>query len=163
LLTSALRRGGVLRDIVSRDKASVLKEICASLQLPPEIDRDELHSVLIAREALCSTGIGNGFAIPHPRGPIVLGLAEPQVTLALLHEPIDYQALDKKPVSVLFAIISTTVHVHLTMLSHIMFALQDNEFRGLLYQRADDETILLKSAEIEGRIVKSDHAKGIAR
>ncbi len=163
LLTNALARGGVLVDIAGGDKASVLKEVCGKLKLPPEIDRDELHSVLVAREALCSTGIGNGIAIPHPRGPIVLGLAEPQVTLAFLGKPIDYRALDKKPVNVLFVIISTTVHVHLTLLSHLMFALQDAEFRELLDRRANEESIIAKSAEIERKIVQADKAKGATR
>ncbi len=163
LLTSALTRGGVLRDINGQDKASVLQEVCAQLTLPPEIDREELHSVLVAREALCSTGIGNGIAIPHPRGPIVLGLAEPQVTVAFLRQPIDYRALDQKPVYILFVIISTTVHVHLTLLSHLMFALQDSEFRGLLDHGANPGSLLAKSAEIERRVVAADKTKGITR
>lgn len=163
LLTNAFARGGLLNDVACSDKASALKGVCARLKLPAQIDRDELLSVLVAREALCSTGIGNGIAIPHPRGPIVLGLAEPCVSIAFLSQPIDYRALDKKPVSVLFVIISTTVHVHLTLLSHLMFALQDSEFRGLLDQRASEEAILTKSAEIERRVVQSDKAKGSAR
>lgn len=163
VLTDALGRGGVLYDVPGADKASVLKEVCGRLRLPSQIDREELHSVLVAREALCSTGIGNGVAIPHPRGPIVLGLTEPHVTLAFLRAPIDYRALDKQPVSILFVIISTTVHVHLMLLSHLMFALQDAQFRGLLKQRATAEAILARSTEIERRIVQADHAKGAAR
>jgi PTS system nitrogen regulatory IIA component len=116
--------------------------------------------VLVAREALCSTGIGNGIAIPHPRGPIVLGLLDPQVTLAFLRQPVDYGALDRKPVGTLFVIISTTVHIHLTLLSHLMFALQDVEFRGLLDGRASAEKILAKSAEIEQRVVRADLQQG---
>jgi PTS system nitrogen regulatory IIA component len=160
LLTNALSRGGVIRDVACTDKASALKSVCALLKLPPQIDRDELHSVLVAREALCSTGIGNGIAIPHPRGPIVLGLSEPHMTLAFLQRPIDYCALDGKPVSVLFVIISTTVHIHLTLLSHLMFALQDTEFRMLLDSRAGEESIIAKTAEIERRVVQADQAKG---
>jgi len=163
LLTGALGRGGVLFDVGGKDKTSVLRQVCTRLRLPPEVDREELHSVLVAREALCSTGIGNGIAIPHPRGPIVLGLAESHVTLAFLHEPIDYRALDQRPVSVLFVIISTTVHVHLTLLSHLMFALQDAEFRAMLDRRSDEESIIAKSAEIERGVVGVDGAKGTAR
>lgn len=160
LLTDALRRGGICNDVACTDKASALKAACDLLTLPEQIDRDELHSVLVAREALCSTGIGNGVAIPHPRGPIVLGLSEPHVALAFLREPIEFGALDGLPVSILFVIISTTVHVHLTMLSHLMFALQDREFRGLLDRRASAEEILAKSAEIEQRVVQADRARG---
>lgn len=160
LLTDALRRGGVCDDVACTDKTSALKAVCDLLTLPGQIDRDELHSVLVAREALCSTGIGNGIAIPHPRGPIVLGLSEPHVTLAFLRQSIEYGALDGRPVSTLFVIISTTVHIHLTLLSHLMFALQDAEFRGLLDRRASAEAILAQSAEIEHRVVKADRARG---
>lgn len=160
LLTNALRRGGVRHDVACTDKASALKAVCDLLTLPEEIDRDELHSVLVAREALCSTGIGNGIAIPHPRGPIVLGLEEPHVTLAFLRRPVDYGALDGKPVHILVVIISTTVHVHLTLLSHLMFALQNAEFRGLLDRRAGAEEILALSAEVERRVVQADRSRG---
>ncbi|MBI5866627.1 MAG: PTS sugar transporter subunit IIA [Planctomycetes bacterium] len=163
VLTNSLARGGVLPDIPGADKSSVLKEVCARLKLPEQFDRDELHSVLVAREALCSTGIGNGIAIPHPRGPIVLGLTEPHVSLAFLRTPIDYRALDKKPVSILFVIISTTVHIHLVLLSHLMFALQDAGFRGMLERRGSEELIIAKSAEIERRVVQADKAKDGAR
>jgi len=163
VLTNALARGGVLKDVACTDKASALKEVCAQLRLPAPIDREELHSVLVAREALCSTGIGNGIAIPHPRGPIVLGVAEPHVTLAFLRQPIDFRAIDRKPVSIMFVIISTTVHVHLTLLSHLMYALQDVEFRALLDRRANEESIVAKLAEIERRVVQTDRTKGTTR
>jgi nitrogen PTS system EIIA component len=160
LLTDALRRGGIRYDVACTDKASALRAVCDLLTLPGEIDREERHSVLVARETLCSTGIGNGIAIPHPRGPIVLGLSEPHVTLAFLRQPVAYGALDGKPVSTLFVIISTTVHVHLTLLSHLMFALQDADFHELLDRRAAAETLLAQSAQIEQRVVQADRARG---
>lgn len=154
LLTDALARGGVVHDLPCSDKRSALQAACGVLKLPDGIDRNELNSVLIAREALCSTGIGNGVAIPHPRGPLVLGLSDPHVTLAFLQQPIEYGALDGKPVNVLFVIISTTVHVHLTLLSHLMFALQDADFRGLLDRHAGADEILARSAALEQHVIQ---------
>jgi len=136
LLTNALRRGGVVYDLPCTDRRSALRAICDAIVLPAHVNRDELHDVLVAREALCSTGIGNGIAIPHPRGPIVLGISEPSLTLFFPKHPIEYGAIDGKPVTMLFVILSTTVHVHLTMLSHLMFALQKIEFKRLLEGRA---------------------------
>jgi PTS system nitrogen regulatory IIA component len=126
------------------------------------VDREELHGVLVAREALCSTGIGNGVAIPHPRGPIVLGIAEPQVSLGFLRKPIEYGALDKKPVGILFVIVSTTVHVHLLLLSHLMYALQDQEFRRLLDAYAAQDQILAKLETIEARVAEKRRERGAA-
>jgi PTS system nitrogen regulatory IIA component len=163
LLTNALRRGGIIADLTCTDKASALKAVCDVLPLPPKVNREELHVVLVAREALCSTGIGKGVAIPHPRGPIVLGIPEPQVTLAFLHQPIEYGALDKKPVRILFVIVSTTVRVHLLLLSHLMFALQDDEFWRLLDARATPDELLRKLELIERRVEGGEKAKGGSR
>ena len=149
LLTQALRRGGVIHDLACSDKPSALRAVCDLLPLPAKVDREELHSVLVAREALCSTGIGEGIAIPHPRGPIVLGLPEPQVTLAFLRQPIEYGALDKNPVRMLFVIVSTTVRVHLLLLSHLMYALQDADFRRLLEAQASPGQLLARLEDIE--------------
>lgn len=162
LLANALRRGGVIYDLDCRDKVSALRSVCDALPLPPKVDREELHSVLVAREALCSTGIGNGVAIPHPRGPIVLGIPEPQVTLSFLRNPIEYGALDKKPVGILFVIVSTTVRVHLLLLSHLMYGLQDDDFRRLLDARAAQDQILAKLETIEARVAEKDKARGVA-
>lgn len=160
LLTNALRRGGVFDGLACTDKPSALKAVCDVLPLPPTVNREELHSVLVAREALCSTGIGHGVAIPHPRGPILLGIPEPQVTLAFLRQPIEYGSLDKKPVNILFVIVSTTVRVHLLLLSHLMYALQDPEFRPLLDARAKSEELLAKLEQIERRVEDRHNAKG---
>lgn len=160
VLTQALSRGGVLKDVACKDKPSALRAVCDLLKLPAPLDREELYSVLIAREALCSTGIGRGIAIPHPRGPIVLGLSEPHVTLALLQQPVDYKAVDGQPVSILFVIISTTVHIHLTLLSHLMFALQDKAFRKLLDQRADESEILARLGQIELQVAQAGQVQG---
>jgi len=162
LLTNALRRGGVIYDLDCRDKASALRAVCDVLPIPSKVDRDELYSVLVAREALCSTGIGNGIAIPHPRGPIVLGIPEPQVTLGFLRQPIEYGALDKKPVSIMFVIVSTTVHVHLLLLSHLMHALQDQEFKRLLDRRAPQDQILAMLETIEMRVAEEGRKRGTA-
>lgn len=162
LLTNALRRGGVFEDLACVDKASALRAVCDVLPLPARVDREELHSVLVAREALCSTGLGNGVAIPHPRGPIVLGIPEPQVTLAFLRQPVEFGALDKKPVHILFVIVSTTVRVHLLLLSHLMYALQDADFRRLLDARAKPDALLTRLEQIEMRVEDSEKAKGSA-
>lgn len=149
VLSNAVRRGGVLHAMECTDKLSALSAACRAIPLPEDVDRDELRNVLVAREALCSTGIGNGIAIPHPRGPIVLGVSEPQVTVAFPRAPIEFGSLDGKPVHTLFVIVSTTVRVHLLLLSHLMFALKSEPFVKLLTGRAQEDAILAKLRRIE--------------
>src|SRR5216683_918619 len=73
--------------------------------------------------------VGDGVAIPHVRNPIVLHVSRPAVTLAFLSQPVDFGALDGKPVHVLFSIISPTNRAHLQLLSRLSFVLHDGKLR----------------------------------
>ena len=108
-LLEALRAGGVAYRVSGRDQASVLQSIVEFLQLPEEVDREFLYKVLLARESLGSTGIGDGIAIPHVRNPVVLHVFKPTVTLCFLENAIDFHAIDGKPVRILFTLISPSV------------------------------------------------------
>src|SRR6266571_9539134 len=59
-LSELLSAGGIHHDVGGRDKAGVLREIVQSLPLPAEVDREFLATTLEAREAMGSTGIGDG-------------------------------------------------------------------------------------------------------
>ena len=144
-MSQLLRAGGIFYDIEARTKAELLREFVARLPLPAEQDRSTLLSVLEAREAMGSTGIGDGIAIPHVRNPIVLHLDDAFVTLGLLRHPVDFDALDGKPVHALFMVVSPTVPVHLRILAQLGFLLRDDTLRDLMRRRAPAE-------EITGRV-----------
>ena len=141
-MSELLRAGGILYDIEAEDKRGVLREFVARLPLPPEQDRGTLLSVLEAREAMGSTGIGDGIAIPHVRNPIVLHVDQPFVTLGLLQHQIDFDALDGRPVHALFMVVSPTVPVHLRILAQLGFVLRDGVLRDALRRRAPEGEIL---------------------
>jgi PTS system nitrogen regulatory IIA component len=151
-LEDALRAGGIHYGVGGRDKASVLRAVVGVMKLPDDLDREFLYQVLLAREALGSTGIGEGIAIPHVRNPIVLHLTSPTVTLCFLEQPIDFGALDGQPVAVLFTLISPTVRVHLHLLSRLAFALRDEGVKEALRTRASPETILGALHAAESRV-----------
>lgn len=152
LLADALRAGSVLYNVEGSTNAEVLKSLVDRLVLPPEADREYLYQILVAREALGSTGIGKGIAIPHVRNPVVLHVAEPSVTLCFLKQPIDFKAIDGIPVSILFTIISPTVRSHLHLLSRIAFVLRDPKVLATLDRRGSAEEILSVLAAAESRI-----------
>src|SRR5205823_1172974 len=87
-LEPALRAGGIHYHVQGADKEAVLRAIVECMPLPPSMDRDFLLQVLLNREALGSTGIGDGLAIPHPRYPVVLAVPRPFITLCFLDKPI---------------------------------------------------------------------------
>ncbi len=86
----ALRAGGIHYRIGGDDKSSVLHHVVEAMRLPPEVDREFLFEVLLAREALGSTAIGDGIAIPHVRNPVILHLERPMITLCFLERPVDF-------------------------------------------------------------------------
>lgn len=141
-LADALRAGGVHYDVPGADKAGVLESVVRLLNLPPGVDRAFLLSVMLARESLGSTGIGDGIAIPHVRNPIVLGIPQPLVSLCFLKNPIEFDSPDGKPVHTLFTLVSPTVRTHLHLLSRLSFTLRKPEFASLVASRAPAERIL---------------------
>jgi PTS system nitrogen regulatory IIA component len=151
-LVEALSDGGIARDLGGDDPASVLRSVVGALRLSEEIDREYLLEVMMTRESLGSTGIGDGIAIPHVRNPVVLQGVKPGVTLCFLAHPIDFNALDGKPVDTMFAIVSPTVRLHLHLLSRLGFVLRDAAFREALRARAGDEELLQALAKAESAI-----------
>ena len=110
--------------------------------------------LLLAREALGSTGIGDGIAIPHVRRPAVLHVAHPLVTLCFLEKPIDFNAFDGKPVGILFSLISPTVRMHLDLLSRLSFVLADSRLRATIKRQAPAEEILAEVRRVEDTLVE---------
>ena len=76
-LLTALEAGGVFYRVSGFDKESALREVVELLRLPDEVDRPFLLRVLLAREAIAPTAIGDGIAIPHVRNPVVLHVGQP--------------------------------------------------------------------------------------
>jgi nitrogen PTS system EIIA component len=154
-ISELLRAGGVFHDVEAPDKPALLRAIVGRLPLPPEQNRDALLSVLEAREAMGSTGIGDGIAIPHVRNPIVLHVERPFVALCLLRHTVDFDAIDGMPVHALFIVVSPTVPVHLRILGQLGFLLRDQMLRRMLRDRTAADDIL-------GRIemLESTHTTG---
>lgn len=149
--SEALRAGGIYYRIGGDDKPSVLRHVVETMRLPSEVDREFLYEVLLAREALGSTAIGDGIAIPHVRNPVILHLERPLVTLCFLERPVDFGALDGRPVGTLFTLISPTVRAHLHLLSRLSFALRDRRFKDSVLGQGSREEILASAEEAENR------------
>jgi PTS system nitrogen regulatory IIA component len=154
-LVDALLSGGIYYGLQGADKRAVLSTIVDRLALPPAADRESLAQLLLAREALGSTAIGEGIAIPHVRRPILLNNASASISLCFLEKPIDFAAFDGQPVFAIFLLISPTVRMHLHLLSHLSFALHDPELKAALTRRAPPAAILAEFGRVE-RAIKEE-------
>ncbi len=151
-LLAALMQGGIYYRIEGDNKESALKTVVNLMRLPQEIDRNFLLQVLLAREAIASTAVGDGIAIPHVRNPIVLHVLEPIISLCFLEKPIDFGSLDGKPVTCLFTLISPTVKAHLYLLSRLAFALRDDAFRKVIETQATRDEIYAEIKRVEANL-----------
>lgn len=151
-LSEALAAGGIHYGIQGESRQEVLKNVVDRLRLPPQVDPEFLLQVLLAREALGTTAIGEGIAIPHVRNPILLHVAAPAITLCFLEKPIDFKALDGKPVHTLFTLTSPTAKSHLHLLAKLAYMLRDDRFKQVLEKRATAAEILATVKAIETEI-----------
>ena len=156
-LVDALRAGGIFYGLRGDDKPAVLSSIVNSLTLPPNSDRNSLAQLLLAREALGSTAIGEGIAIPHVRRPILLNASSPSISLCFLEQPVDFGAFDGQPVFAIFLLISPTARMHLHLLSRLSFALHDPQLKAALARRAAREEILAEFERVEHTITEQVH------
>ncbi|MBI4578689.1 MAG: PTS sugar transporter subunit IIA [Planctomycetes bacterium] len=148
-LAGALKAGGIVYRLNGVDKPSVLQALVDNMRLPEDVDREFLYRVLLAREALGSTGIGDGIAIPHVRNPIVLHVSQPAVTLCFLERPVDFGSLDGQPVHTLFSLISPAVRAHLHLLSRLSFALRDPQFKAVIQQQGSRDQIMNEALRVD--------------
>jgi len=139
-LVQAVRAGGIHRGLPSGGRETLLRSMVDRLPAPPGFDREFLYQMVLAREHLGSTSLGNGIAIPHPREPIVLRVDQPAVAIFLPDAPVDFG--DGVPVHTLCLLVSPSTRAHLHALASLATALRDPEVAAKLASRAPDAEIL---------------------
>ena len=105
-----------------------------------QVNANQIYEALIAREQLGSTGLGEGIAIPHCRIP---KLQETIGCLIKLENPIDFDAVDKKQVDLLFFLLvpENTIAGHLEALRTLAENFSNPEFCALLRSAATNEAL----------------------
>jgi PTS system nitrogen regulatory IIA component len=146
-LTDALTRGGIHRDVPGADLPAVLRALMQRLPLPEDTDREALLEVLLAREAVGSTAIGDGIAIPHVRSPLVFPGTPAAAVLCFLAQPISFPA--GPVVQTLFVLVSATIRAHLQLLARLSVALLDPGFKAAVLRRAATDELLAEARRIE--------------
>jgi PTS system nitrogen regulatory IIA component len=131
----------IIEALQSDKKKDVLLELSAPfLKNYPELDPDVALSVLMAREKLGSTGIGEGIAIPHGK---LAGLDNLIVCFGRSAAGIDFNAMDGNPVHLFFLLLApeNSAGQHLKMLAKISRMLKDSRFRAKLMEAKSRDEI----------------------
>jgi len=134
----------VLTDLKATSKLEVIQEIVGSLVSAGAIDKKnkaKLVEILMTREALGSTAIGQGVAIPHGKCEYVSKLT---AALAISKEGVDFDSLDGEPAYIFFLLIAPidSAGPHLKALARVSHLLKDKYFRENLKSAKDDKAVL---------------------
>ncbi|GHT60252.1 hypothetical protein FACS1894109_17680 [Spirochaetia bacterium] len=149
-LAELVERGGVFYHIPGQGPEQILTAIIEKIPaafLPN--GKETLLRAVLEREALMSTGIGHGLALPHPRNPVISETEKQFVIIAFLDSPADWKSLDREPVYAVLLIVSASAKQHLRTLSKINFLCRQESFEALLRNRAPAELIIKAIRDME--------------
>jgi len=150
-----LSKRAIVIDIKAAKKEDVVREMVDALIEGGDIEkrhRNKLVEALMAREALGSTAIGQGVAIPHAKSDCVEKLV---AAFGLSKKGVDFDSLDGEPAYIFFLLVAPqdSAGPHLKALARISRLLKDKYFRDGLRQAVDDKTVIkIISQEDEKKI-----------
>ena len=138
----------ILPDLKSTSKPEILAELVAPLaEKRDNVGLEEAKKVLLERENLGSTGIGEGVAIPHGK---MEDLEDVIMVVGRSKEGMDFASLDKKPCTIFFLVLAPerVAGMHLRILAHVSRLLKDQSFRQAFMEAPDRAALwkLLQSA-----------------
>ncbi len=131
--------GAVVDGLRAETKEGVLRELSEAVcRRVPALSSERLTAILMEREGLGSTGIGEGVAIPHGKVP---GIDRLVAAFGRSREGVQFGSIDGKPARLFFLIIApeNSAGMHLKALARISRLLKDERFRGRLLSAEDAE------------------------
>jgi len=150
-IVDLIRREMVVPALQATDKRGILEELASYMAgRHPRIDRATLARVLIEREQLASTAIGEGVAIPHGK----LGaVGEIVACLGRATAGVDFDSMDGQPTYLFFVLVApeSSTGAHLKALARISRVFKDPEFRRRLLQAGDAEAMYHVVAEEDAK------------
>ena len=140
-ITDMFRKQYIIEDLKAKSKRAVLAELSEIFTRDHSgIQNEAMVDVLLDREKLGSTGIGDGIAIPHGK---LKGLDSLVISFGRSREGIDFDAIDGKPVHIFFLLMApeSSTGQHLKALAKISRMLKDQDFRSVLMSAKSVEDI----------------------
>lgn len=143
-ISEFLREKAVTTSLKATDKPGVIRELVQLLVKSGDVksaDTDRFVEVLLAREALGSTGIGQGVGIPHGKSNCVSQLVG---AFGIAPRGVNFEALDGEPVHIFFLLVAPedSAGPHLKALARISRLLKDKFFRDGLREASDEKAVL---------------------
>jgi PTS system nitrogen regulatory IIA component len=140
-LADYLDKDLLISNIQATEKGAVLAELIAPVsEKIPNLDADKALKVLLEREYLGTTGIGDGIAIPHGK---LEDLDEIVLVVGRSPGGVDFEALDFKLCTIFFLVLAPekVAGMHLRILAHISRLLKEESFRRQFLEAGDKEQL----------------------
>lgn len=139
-IAKLLPRTNVVADLDASSKKRLFEQVGLLFENNHAIARNVVFDALFAREKLGSTGLGQGIAIPHGR---IKGLKDALGACVRLANPIQFESIDGKPVSLAFVLLvpEAATERHLMLLSELAQMFSDRTFRDNLGMAADADAL----------------------
>jgi len=137
-----LNKKAVTINLKAPDKVGAVKELVDLLVAADAIKgKDEMVKTLLAREALGSTGIGQGIGIPHGKSKNIKELV---AAFGISQKGVNFDSLDGEPVYLFFLLIAPeeSAGPHLKALARISRLLKDKYFRDRLRKAKDEKEVI---------------------
>lgn len=150
-IQDVLHKDAIILDLKSIDKKGVLEELVEPVARIAGVKHDYLVQVLMDRERLGSTGIGEGVGIPHGKlkdiDDLILGCG-------LSRKGVDFEAMDGQPTYIFFLLITpeNSTGLHLKLLAQISRILKNEYFKQRLLNASDADEIYTIIQEEEEEI-----------
>ena len=158
-ITDLLSEKSIELNVKAKDKNDIINKMTELMLKTGRItDLNEYKELVLKREEEGSTGVGEGIAIPHGKGNCV---TEPGLVAMVVPEGVEYDALDGKPVNLLFMIAApnTNSNIHLDVLSRLSTMLMDSEFKNKLISAKSKKEFLEIINETENEKFKEETKK----
>ncbi len=143
-ISEILNTDSIMVDLNVESKKELLEQMIFLAEKSRKIiDRDEVRQEILEREKIMSTGVGKGIALPHAK---TNSITDTIGAVAILSQPVDFNSIDDKPVSIVFLLLGMENNVgnHLRLLSKISRLMNNDSFRGNLLQcRTSNEVLEL--------------------
>lgn len=159
-ITDLLSEKAIELNVKAKDKNDIINKMAELMLKTGRItDVNEYKELVFKREEEGSTGVGEGIAIPHGKGNCV---TEPGLVAMVVPEGVEYNALDGKPVNLLFMIAApdTNSNVHLDVLSRLSTMLMDADFKNKLISAKSKKEFLEIINETEKEKFKEEAKQG---
>ena len=148
-LISKIKKNLIIPELTATNKKEVLHELSAAVSHEyQELNAQTLYNILVERENLGSTGIGDSIAIPHGK---VKDFGEIAICFGRSKEGIAFEALDDKPAHLFFLLIApeNTTTGYLSCLAELSRFLKNSQIRSRLIKADDLEELLAIFSEAD--------------